>query len=150
MKRRLLLAILLTTWTFACLPAFAQDLPVYTDALANGFLDYSYCPMVNQAATAPVHSGTNSISWQPQTYCGLSFARPAPVVSTATYVGLSFWLWCSNDCARPLFLSFQNGAPELVKVSLTNAYPGGVLPAMQWTQITISLDAGSPWALLIR
>ena len=146
MKRRLLLAILLTTWTFACLPAFAQDLPVYTDALANGFLDYSYCPMVNQAATAQVHSGTNSISWQPQTYCGLSFARPA-TVGTATYSGLTFWLWCSNDCARPLFLSFQSGAPEIVSVSLTNAYPGGVLPAMQWTQITISMDAGSPWAL---
>ena len=62
MKRRLLLAMALTAWTFACLPAFAQDLPVYTDALANGFLDYSYCPMVNQAATAQVHGGTNSLS----------------------------------------------------------------------------------------
>ena len=141
------LRVMLMIWVMFCVPAFAQDLPVYTDALANGFADYSYCPMVNQAATTQVHTGSKSISWQPQNYCGLSFARPSGPLNTAQYDSLTFWLWCSNDCARPLFLSFQNGAPEIKSASLASAYPGGILPAQVWTQITVSLDAGSVWAL---
>ncbi|MCY7386555.1 MAG: Ig-like domain repeat protein [Burkholderiales bacterium] len=144
MKRRLLLFV----WALSCAQALAQDLTVYTDALASGFQDYSYVVVVDLAATTQVHGGTKSISWQPKNYGALSIARPAPTLSTATYSGLRFWLWCSTDCARPLFLSFDNDATQLVSVSLASLYPGGVLPAQTWTQITVSLDAGSPWALV--
>jgi hypothetical protein len=137
-------------WLLFCLPAVAQNLSVYTDALASGFQDYSYNAGQNLSATAQVHTGTKSISWQPHNFGALSFAQPVDNLSSATYSGLTFWLWCSNDCGRALNLSFQrraDAAGVLVKdVLLSNAYPSGVLPAMQWTQISISLDAG-PWAL---
>ena len=142
MKRRLLLML----WMLCCLPAVAQNLPVYTDALVNGFQDFSFNVVVDLASTTQVHGGTNSIRWQPNAFGALSLAHPAAPLSTTTYSGLNFWLWCSADCARPLNLSFQNGGALLNDVSLAGAYPGGVLPAMQWTEITISLDNG-PWAL---
>ena len=144
MKRRLLFFIP----ALFCVQALAQDLPVYTDALANGFQNYSYTVVVDLAATAQVHGGTRSISWQPKNYGALSLARPAPTLSTATYSGLSFWLWCSADCARPLSLVFQNDVTLLVSAPLSSLYPGGVLPTGVWTQFTVSLDAGSPWALV--
>ena len=71
MRRRLLLAF----WALCCLPAAAQNLAVYTDALTNGFQDYSYNVVVNQSSTAQFHGGTKSISWQPQGFGALSFAR---------------------------------------------------------------------------
>ncbi len=144
MKRRLLLFF----WVLSCVHALAQNLPVYTDALLNGFQNYSYYVVVDLAATTQAHGGTKSISWQPKINGALSLARPAPTLSTATYSGLSFWLWCSADCARPLSLVFQNDVTLLISAPLSSLYPGGVLPMGAWTQITVSLDAGSPWALM--
>ena len=108
MKRRVLLML----WMLCCLPAVAQNLPVYTDALVNGFQDFSYNVVVELAAVDQFHGGSKSIRWQPQNNGALSFAHPpTSSLSTATYSALTFWLWCSSDCARPLALSFENDGP---------------------------------------
>lgn len=65
--------------------------PIYSDSLASGWLDYSYNCTRDFANTAPVYSGSDSISVTiTSAYGGLQLYH-APMTNTA-YTSISFWL----------------------------------------------------------
>jgi hypothetical protein len=66
---------------------WAQDLPVYDDALQSGFENYSYPNGLGTdlGAASPVHGGTKSISFTGNDYNAVSFAHPTQDFSTAQY-----------------------------------------------------------------
>jgi hypothetical protein len=65
------------------------NLPLYTDNLVNGFLNYSWAT-VNFRATAAVHGGSNSISVVTSANSALYLSHPA--FSSAPYSSVSFWI----------------------------------------------------------
>src|SRR5690349_25153885 len=90
MRIRLLLLILL-----AISNANATSLSVYADALANGFTDQSWAAgnEYDLANTAPVHSGSDSILFTPDTRGGLQFVDNNDEYNFIDYQNLSFWVY---------------------------------------------------------
>jgi hypothetical protein len=77
-------ALLLAVVLAGGVPAAAQDLWVYDNALAGGFEDWSWATR-NLAATGDVHSPPNAISWEPDNWQGVYFtAMPASTAPTTS------------------------------------------------------------------
>lgn len=73
-------------------PNASNDLIVYADAL-SGWENWSWNTTLNFANTSPVQSGTRSIAATYTTgWAGLSL-RTATPVNTASYSGISFWVY---------------------------------------------------------
>ncbi len=116
-------------------PALAQaqsDQTVYTDALVNGWQNWSWAT-VNLSNTAPVQSGADSISVSAGPYQAL-YLHQAPFDSTS-YASLVFWI---------------NGGPtggQLLQVQATlngTAQTVVTLPALAantWQQVTLPLSS---------
>jgi hypothetical protein len=96
-----------------CLIAFVangQDLTVYDDALQNGFENYSFGGVpadFNFASIAEVHGGAKSIAFVGNNFNALSFARPVPDGSTATYPTLHFWVHGGASGGQQLHIYLQ-------------------------------------------
>jgi hypothetical protein len=80
-----------STTTFTVLAA-PPSLTIYDDTLGlvNGFQDYSWTT-VNDFNTAPIYSGTYSISVSGTAYNALSLYNPS-AFATSGYANLSFWI----------------------------------------------------------
>jgi alpha-N-arabinofuranosidase len=116
-------------------PALAQaqsDQSVYTDALVNGWQNWSWAT-VNLSNTAPVQSGTDSISVNAGPYQAL-YLHQAPFDSTS-YASLVFWI---------------NGGPtggQLLQVQATlngTAQTVVTLPSLAantWQQVSLPLSS---------
>jgi hypothetical protein len=121
-------------WCLA-LPAVADaqtDQSVYTDALANGWQNWSWAT-VNLANTTPVQSGTDSIGVSAGPYQAL-YLHHDPFDSTL-YTSLNFWI--NGGASGGQLLQVQatlNGAAQTV-VTLP------LLAANTWTQISIPLSS---------
>ena len=93
LRRALSLLLILTPLLFWLgRPAVAQaqsDQAVYTDALVNGWQNWSWAT-VNLSNTAPVQSGTDSISVSTGPYQAV-YLHQAPFDSTS-YASLVFWI----------------------------------------------------------
>ncbi len=119
----------------AVTPAKGQaNLPVYTDTLVNSFQDWSYSCLHNITNTAPVHTGSYSISVT-ITASGGALSMHSPTFNTVPYANVSFWI---------------NGGPsggQLLKVygllngSSQTAYPLPKLGTNAWQQFIVSLAA---------
>ncbi len=117
----------------------AADLPVYTDALASGWQDWSWDASPNFSATAPVHSGTHAIAVDfDAAWAGLSLRAPSPLAANG-YTALDFWAYGAPG-GSPVDLSIQPtdaGNPPAAK---TLTFPAGV-----WSHYTVPLtELGSP------
>ena len=74
-------------------PVPVNDLIVYGDTLASGWENWSWDTTVNFANTSPVQSGSRSIALTYNTgWAGLSLRTQSPV-NTASYTGVSFWVY---------------------------------------------------------
>jgi alpha-N-arabinofuranosidase len=136
LRRALSLLLILTPllfWLGHPAPAQAQsDQAVYTDALVNGWQNWSWAT-VNLSNTAPVQSGTDSISVSAGPYQAL-YLHQAPFDSTS-YASLLFWI---------------NGGPaggQLLQVQATlngTAQTVVTLPALAantWQQVSLPLSS---------
>ena len=140
---RILSACLLLS-AIVCGAAHAGDTIVYDDATRNGF---------NQACTfggvtgdfdfanpAPVHGGSASIRFTPESYNAVSWCTPA-TLSTTNLRGLSLWVNGGTTGGQDLQLVFGLAGSPVASVSLVNLY-GHPLPANAWVQVNASFDAG--------
>jgi len=136
LRRALSLLLILTPLArLARRPALAQaqsDQTVYTDALVNGWQNWSWAT-VNLSNTAPVQSGADSISVSAGPYQAL-YLSSSPIDSTS-YASLVFWI---------------NGGPtggQLLQVQATlngTAQTVVTLPALAantWQQVTLPLSS---------
>jgi hypothetical protein len=121
--------------------AIPQDnLPIYTDNLANGFQNWSWAT-VNLGNTSPVHSGTCSISvTDGGNDQALAFEHAQ--FNTTPYTNLSFWInGGSSGGQRVQVAGLLDGTNQ-------GAYPLSALPTNKWQQVTIPLStlhvAGKP------
>jgi hypothetical protein len=85
-RTSLVISVLLFGAAFRALPQL--NLPIYTDLFVNGFQDWSWAPH-NSAATAPVHSGTKSISVSATNWQGISFHHAD--FDSSGYSSFAFW-----------------------------------------------------------
>jgi hypothetical protein len=109
------------------------NLPFYTDNLVNGFQNYSWAT-VNLTNTAPVYSGSNSISvTDGANYQALYLENSA--FNTTPYSSVSFWI---NGGA-------SGGQKEQVSALLggtsQNDYSLGTLETNTWQHFVIPLSA---------
>ncbi|MEP6902826.1 MAG: glycoside hydrolase family 44 protein [Actinomycetota bacterium] len=108
----------------------AQNQPVYTDSLQNGWENWSWA-QVNLGNTSPVQSGaasasvTSTAAWQAIYFHHLVF-------SAANYTSISFWIHGGAGGGQLLQVSATSGGNPLTAVNL-NALQSG------WQQITIPL-----------
>jgi alpha-N-arabinofuranosidase len=117
--------VLLTRSVFA-------DQPIYTDALINGWENWSWAS-VNLGASSPVHGGTKSISVSAGAWQAI-YLHHAPFDSS-NYTHLNFWIHGGSTGGQRLLVQAQlNGTPQPAV---------GLVPlaANTWQQITLSLSA---------
>jgi len=123
------------------LPPLADfTMPIYTDALQNGFQDWSYTDTHDFNNSEMVRQGTKSIKavYGGGGYQGITFHNPGSGISTTGYVSLEFSVYA--DAA-------SNGKKLQV---VTNGAYGGAVPQVtlvggSWTTFTVPLSSmGSP------
>src|SRR5215469_1307039 len=85
----LAIAILLCGLTLTSVARAQSDQAVYTDALVNGWQNWSWAT-VNLANTSPVQSGTDSISVSAGPYQALYLHQTA--FDSTLYTSLIFWI----------------------------------------------------------
>ena len=135
--------ILLTTivWlTCTCGLATAADLVVYDDALASNWHDWSWNITRNLDNTAPVQSGSRSVSVSFTTaWGGFSLNRyEGEEVTLSGYEKLRFWIHGGTTGNQQVRIVI-NGTDSAITVTAT---------ANTWTQVEIPFsDLGSPAAL---
>jgi len=129
------------------MPAAAQDLPVYTDNLQNGFGDWSYNGGSNFANGAPTHNGSadsiaftgdaaadNAVSLEHTDGGGIN---PAPFAA-GTYSGLRLFVNGGATGGQQLRLMLQvNGGTPVLPSAVT--LPAA--PANSWLQIDIAFSS---------
>ncbi|MEO8804365.1 MAG: hypothetical protein ABI304_12640 [Rudaea sp.] len=121
----------------------AQDLPVYTDTLQNGFSDWSYGGGSNFTDTTHFHSGAASISFTGSAGAdnGVSLehglgGNPSPF-APGTYSGLRLFVNGGATGGQKLSLSLEvNGGTPVLASAVT--LPAA--PANAWLQIDVALS----------
>ena len=125
---------------FVCSAAAeAQTLTIYDEALQNSFEDFSYGGGGDFASTAEAHDGTNSVSFIGNSFNALSFARPAPDVSSATYPVLRFWVHGGATGNQQLRLYLQLDEAIVANVELDAYIQSGSIGAGVWREVTVPL-----------
>ena len=129
------------------MPAAAQDLPVYTDNLQNGFGDWSYNGGSNFANGAPTHNGSaDSISFTGDAAADNAVSlehtdgggvNPVPFAA-GTYSGLRLFVNGGATGGQQLRLMLQvNGGTPVLPSAVT--LPAA--PANSWLQIDIAFSS---------
>ena len=130
-----LLLILMPLLLWLGRPPLAQaqtDQAVYTDALVNGWQNWSWAT-VNLSNTAPVQSGTDSISVSAGPYQALYLHQPPSI--PPPYTSLVFWINGGPTGGQLLQVQATlNGAAQTV-VTLP------ALAANTWQQVTLPLSS---------
>src|ERR1700735_2733811 len=124
--------LLLCCFAFPTIARAQSDQTVYTDALVNGWQNWSWAT-VNLANTAPVQSGSDSVSVSAGPYQAL-YLHQTPFDSS-TYADLVFWI--NGGATGGQLLQVQatlNGAAQAV-VTLP------ALAANTWQQVTVPLSS---------
>ncbi len=104
----------------------ASNYPVYNDALARGWHNWSYQSTVNLANTAPVAAGTRSIAWTPNSGWATLYFRAGTPFRLGGYSALRFAMRASQ-------------ANQYVGVALTNSSNRAIAPL-----VPLSNYGGSP------
>ena len=123
-------------------PSYAgttANTPIYTDALATGWDDWSWDTTRTLAAATPVHGGTASISVHyDKPWAGL-YLHADPAIPLAGYTHLHFWLHGGSSGGQRITLMANQNNAATAEVTAT---------ANQWTEHSVPLaDLGSPATL---
>ena len=113
--------------------------PIYTDALAAGWDDWSWDTTRNLAAATPVHGGTAAISVHyDKPWAGL-YLHADPAIPLAGYTHLYFWLHGGSSGGQQITIMANQNNAATAEVTAT---------ANQWTEHSVPLaDLGSPATL---
>jgi hypothetical protein len=110
-----------------------DDQLVYSEMLNNGWANWGYGSILNLTNSAPVHSGSNSISATLPAWSKIWFVHDP--VDTSLYTNFTFWVNGGTS-----------GGQHLQVAASTNGIDGtwiniGPLATNSWQQITVSLAA---------
>jgi hypothetical protein len=119
--------------------AHAQTLTIYDEALQNSFGNSSFGGGSDFASTAQAHGGTHSIAFTGNNFNAVTFERPTPDVSTATYPVLRFWIHGGSTGNQQLRLYLQRDGASLTNVELESYVAGGSIAANVWREVTVPL-----------
>lgn len=114
-----------------------SNMTIYADALASGWLDYSYNCTRNFANTSPVHSGSDSISVTVTSAWGALVLYHTGMTNTA-YASISFWLNGGSSGGQQLQMYGNLGTPT---VAQSARYYLNTPLANTWQQYTVPLSA---------
>jgi hypothetical protein len=115
--------------------AGAAPLGVYADALANGFTDQSWADAgdYDLANTSPVHGGSDSIRFAPNSWGGLQFVANTSEFDFIDYQSLSFWVHGGSGAGaggQTIWVVItDNYAAVSETIDVATLVPGGVLQA---------------------
>src|SRR5262245_15966919 len=115
---------------FAVLARAQTDQPIYTEALLNGWQNWSWA-VVNLSATSPVHSGTRSASVSADAWEAIYLHHDA--FDSSGYTDLTFWIHGGSTGGQLLQVQAQLSGTAQTAVALAP------LPANTWQKFTISL-----------
>lgn len=119
-------------WTGLVFQLGAQsNQPIYTDALQNGWQDWSWSATRDFNAASPTHSGSRSISVSLTAWGALSLHHAD--MDSSAYTNLTFWIHGGPTGGQRLRIYAELGSAAQPGVSLP------VLTANAWQQFTISL-----------
>ncbi|HEX4439370.1 MAG TPA: glycoside hydrolase family 44 protein [Thermoanaerobaculia bacterium] len=141
MRRGLGPASLLIVFGMALGRAFAaaQPLTAYDDALQNGFADWSWA-VHDLAATSPVHSGTDAISFEPDAWGGLYFHRDAGI-DVGSYDALDFFIHGGATGGQAIRVALISGGSSVGDAPLDGFVSGGAIPAGAWASVHVPFAA---------
>jgi hypothetical protein len=125
--------------------ARAQDLPVYTDALQNGFSNYSYgAPAPEFAHTLTVHAGANAIAFTPNNFNAVALAHDTPALAPpftqAQYRGLRLFVHGGAGNGQQLQVNLYATIDAVAPVAtapLSSYIAGGSIAAGQWREAQV-------------
>ena len=144
MRTRLLLLALVAASNVG-----ATSLGVYADALANGFTDQSWADAADYdlANTAPVHAGSDSIRFTPDTWGGLQFVANASEFNFIDYQSLSFWVHGGSGAGAGgqtvWVIITDNYNAVSATIDVATLVPGGMLQPDAWQLATLDFDEAS-------
>ncbi len=129
--------ILIMAWMLAGQAAYAAaPLTLYDDNLGAGWANWSWDTTINVGATAPIHSGSKSLSAKYNAAWAGVYLRSNPAVG-AGYDTLRFWI--NGGTGSPLIsISFYDANNNAVQAKTVQAI------ANTWTQFDVSLAAFGP------
>ncbi|WP_248928489.1 glycoside hydrolase family 44 protein [Paenibacillus hamazuiensis] len=117
---------------------------VYDDKLSDGYGDWGWgTQKLNN--TAPVHSGTHSVSFAAKGYEGTWFHNDAKY-ETKEYYGAEIWVHGGTTGGQKLRFVLQDGRSVVGSVPIETSIPGGI-PANAWAKATLKfadMDITSP------
>ena len=115
----------------------APEIYIYDDALASGWVSWSWGGAFDFSATSPVHTGSNSMTATLNGYGGLSPATSGSGFDTYGYDALSFWIH-GGDESKQLQFTTESDGEQSTPVTITAV-------ANNWTEVVIPFtDLGSP------
>lgn len=118
-------------------PTAAAVHTVYADALAEGWVDWSWGTR-DLGETSPVHSGSRSCSFVPQHWDGLSFHFDG-LISGATFDALEFWIDGGTASGQNLRIVFEISGSILADEPLSKYLPAGP-QANTWSKVRVAFD----------
>jgi fibronectin type 3 domain-containing protein len=119
----------------------AGSIPIYEDALASGWVDWSWSTTRNFAATAPVAAGARSLAVSFQPWGGLSLHRNTGAVTGMSAVVLSVY---GSAAGVDLQVYVSKDGTSLPGVLLAQHCAGRVIPAGAWTRCSVPISALAP------
>ncbi len=137
---------------FAALGASAQAAPLvfYADAPLAGLNDASWTTH-NLTATTPVHSGTRSISMEPDNYGGVYLVDRNTPHRFADFQSLTFWVngGSGNGQQLRIYLTLRqqdrnnpySNAISVATATVNSSIAGGGVASNTWRQVTVNFDA---------
>ena len=116
----------------------AADLTIYDDALASGWVDWSWDGTYNFSNASPVHAGSASVAATFEAAWAGLYLHADPAISTSGYSAISFWVHGGAGGGQSIAVAVNFGASTYEFTA----------PAGSWSQVTIPLaDLGSPAAI---
>lgn len=108
---------------------FAQDQAIYSDALENGWQNWSWAS-VSFSATSPVHAGAKSIAVAADGWEAVYLHHDA--IDSSGFSAVSFWIHGGATGSRVQLQALLSG----------QAQPAfAITPTADWQQVTVSLSA---------
>lgn len=120
----------------------AAALVWYDDAPRVGLLDGSWTTH-NLANTMPIHTGTHSISLEPDFWGGVYLYNPSEKIRFDAYQSLSLWVHGGTVGGQRLQLLLTYEGLNVASLNIDTYIAGGVVAANSWRLVTIPFDAGT-------
>jgi hypothetical protein len=122
----------------------SQTSVIFSDALHNGWQNWSWRSTINLASTAYVHSGTHSISVHfTSAWAGLQLGSNG--FDTTGYSRITFWINGGSSSGQQLEIYVADATGNyLTSLPLNNYISGGQVRRNSWSQVSVPLaDLGA-------